>query len=297
MADSQKNNTDIFSGLEHLGFHDVEDIKIFKKDEQEKMLKDTKVIDEDEKILSMLYDREITCPVCQSRFKARSVKNSAARVMKKDSDFFIRYSQINPYFYDVWLCNICGYASMKIDFERVKGYQIDLIQKNISIKWKGKVYPQIYDCGIAIERYKLALLNYVVMESKASSKAMVCLKIAWLYRLLEDYSSETTFLRQALEGFSEAYYSEDFPIYGMNRFTTMYLIGELNRRVENYEQALLWFSKVITTPSVPQKLKELARDQKDLIKTSIDANKEEEESEEDDEPKKKKRNLFLSFFK
>ncbi|MNP08774.1 hypothetical protein D3C76_1008570 [compost metagenome] len=52
----------------------------------------------------------------------------------------------------------------------------------------------------------------------------------------------------------------------MHRYSIMYLIGELNRRVGNYDEALRWFSSVITTPGVPQKVKDLARDCKDLIK-------------------------------
>lgn len=297
MADSNKNKNEIFSGLESLGFDNVQHIEIFKKENVEPK-NVVKKLDDNEKQLSMLYDKEIVCPVCGSNFKARSVKISAPRVVKKESDFFLRHENINPYFYDVWLCNICGYAAMKIDFEKIKGYQIEMIQKNISMKWKGRVYPEVYDINMAIERYKLSLLNYVVMESKASSKAMNCLKIAWMYRLLEDFSQESIFIKQALEGFTQAYYNEDFPIYGMNRYTTMYLIGELSRRTENYEQALIWFSKVITTASVPQKLKELARDQRELIKTSMEVKTETENLEKStkSEPKKAK-GFFSSLFK
>lgn len=296
MTDSHKNE-DIFSGLEHLGFDNINDIKIFKNKDIEKINDAAQSVEqnESEKQKSLLYDREVTCPACGNKFKARSVKTSAARVVKKDSDFFIRHSIINPYFYDVWLCNICGYAAMKIDFEKVRGYQIEKIQRGISFKWRGRQYPELYNLNIAIERYKLSLLNYCVIEAKSSSKAMNCLKLAWMYRLGEDFQNESIFLRQALEGFSDAYYNEDFPLYGLDRFSTMYLIGELNRRTGNYEQAMVWFSKVITTSSVPQKLKELARDQKDLIKDDL-AQKNEGDAENEGE-KPSKQGLFSKFFK
>ena len=45
----------------------------------------------------------------------------------------------------------------------------------------------------------------------------------------------------------------------------MYLIGELYRRIGNPNEALLWFSNLITTPGAPERIKEKARDQKDLI--------------------------------
>ena len=131
------------------------------------------------------------------------------------------------------------------------------------------MYPEVYDVHIAIERYKLSLLNYVIINSKSSKKAINCMKLAWMYRLLDTEDAkemELIFLKQALEGLSDAYYSEAFPIYGMDKYSVMYLIGELNRRIGNTENSLVWFSNVITTPNVKQNLKELARDMKDLIK-------------------------------
>lgn len=291
-----ENTKDIFSGLEHLGFNNISNLKLYKDNNSDTNVKKSNQPPEDEteKAKNFLYDRDVTCPVCNNKFKARSVKTSAARVIKKDSDFFIRYGTIDPYFYDVWICNICGYSAMKKDFDRVKSYQIEKIQKNISLKWKGRKYPDVYDINIAIERYKLSLLNYCIMEAKSSSKAMNCLKLAWMYRLSENYDSEQIFLKQALEGFNDAYYNEEFPIFGMDRFTTMYLIGELNRRVLNSDEALLWLSKVITTPSVPQKLKELARDQKELIKDSAIAQK---EMTDMNQLQNKKNSLFSRLFK
>ena len=59
-------------------------------------------------------------------------------MIKKDSDFFIRYSLINPYFYDVWVCNSCGYAAMKADFDTIRSLEIEQVQKSITPKWHGR---------------------------------------------------------------------------------------------------------------------------------------------------------------
>ena len=51
-----------------------------------------------------------------------------------------------------------------------------------------------------------------------------------MYRLIDTEDSkkiELIFLNQALEGLSDAYYAESFPIYGMDKYSAMYLIGEL----------------------------------------------------------------------
>jgi uncharacterized protein (DUF2225 family) len=298
-------DNNIFSGLEDLGFDDTDELNLYSKPKEEPLEEDLAKTIEDsrlneiEKQKSLLYDKEITCPSCNHVFNARAVKTSAYRVVKKESDFFTIYSSINPYFYDVWLCNVCGYASLKADFEKIKSSQIELVQNKLSVKWHGKKYPEVYDINIAIERYKLALLNYAVMDSKSSKKAMTCLKLAWMYRINEESENEQVFLTQALEGFSDAYFNESFPFYGMDRFTVMYLIGELNRRINNFDEALKWFSNIITTQNVSQKLKELARDQKDLIRTAESESTEKSTLPPIEEKIKenKKQGFFSSFFK
>jgi uncharacterized protein (DUF2225 family) len=85
-------------------------------------------------------------------------------------------------------------------------------------------------------------------------------------RLLDDTTQETLFLKQALEGFNDAYTREILPIYGLQRDSLMYLLGELNRKLGNYQNALLWYSKTIASTNSSYKIKERARVGKDLIK-------------------------------
>lgn len=215
---------------------------------------------------SMLYDRKITCPVCENFFNARAIKKSSYRITKRDSDFFIRYSIINPYFYDVWVCDNCGYAAIKNDFLHLNEHDADTIRNKISPKWHRKNYPEVYDIELAIQRYKLSLLNYYVIDAKASKKAINFLKIAWMYRLKNDNENEIRSLNRALDNFSTAYYNESLPICGMDRYTTIYLIGELMRRTGKEQESLKWFSQVVTSTAASSRIKNMARDQKDLVK-------------------------------
>jgi uncharacterized protein (DUF2225 family) len=222
----------------------------------------------DTNILNHLFDKQAVCPVCGSHFKAKTVKSKSPRINSKDSDFFIKYSVVNPYFYDVIICNSCGYAAMKSDFEKIKSHKKELVLSNVTPKWKPREYPAILDEKIAIERYKLALLNAVLIGLPDSTKGMISLKIAWMYRLLNNDEQENLFLKQALDGFNTAYINELFPIYGLQRDSLMYLLGELNRKLGNYQDALLWFSKTIVSTNSSAKVKEMARIGKDLIKNT-----------------------------
>ena len=213
-----------------------------------------------------IFLKEITCPVCDNVFKTPAVKVNAPRITSKDSDFFIRYSVENPYLYEVWLCPNCGYAALKSDFEKIRNFQTKLVKDNITPKWVSRDYPIPFNENVAIERYKLALLNSLVIESKSSTKAMICLKIAWMFRLLSDEANENNFLRQALVAFNDTYINEKLPVYGLDRFSIMFLIGEINRRIGDEQTALRWFSEVITSIGATQKVKEMARDGKDKIR-------------------------------
>lgn len=285
-----EEDKNIFSGLEDLGFTNTNDIQVYKKYEKEKIANEEPKITED----MLLYDKEVACPVCDHKFLVRTVKTSGYRMKKQESDFYIKYDIINPYFYDVWVCNICGYASMKADFHKLREFEIEIIQKNITPKWRGRKYPAIYDINIAIERYKLSLLNHVVMDSKSSKKAMNCLKISWLYRELGDIKTEELFRKQALIGFEDTYLNEQLPVYGMDDFTILYLIGELNRRLGNYDEALRCLGEVITSRGARRKIKDLATNQRDLIKEIKDN---EENDIKDVVESKKKTGLFSKLFK
>jgi uncharacterized protein (DUF2225 family) len=125
---------------------------------------------------------------------------------------------------------------------------------------------------------------------------MNCLKLAWMYRLTKDLPNEQLFLKQAIDGFTDAFNTESTPIYGMAQGTLMFLIGELYRRTEDYDNANIWLSKLITTQNIDQKIKEMARTQRDLIKEAQLDNNDDENDDEEDSSKNKK-GFFSKFFK
>lgn len=255
----------IFSSLKSLGLNYEDDIELYTKkedkhDEETKDKKSTKV-----DINTLLYDKKVTCPVCLKAFTCRVVKAYVPKVKSKDTDAFIRYEGVNPYFYEVLVCPTCGYAALKSDFQKIQSYKREVILVKIGNQWQGKEYPQVYNEEIAIERYKLALLNAVLGEFKDSTKAMLCLKIAWMYRLQENKEDEKAFLERALQGFVIAYENERTPIYGLSIYSLQYIIGELYRRIGDYTNAKLWLGRVIVSKT-DQKIKDKARDMRDLAK-------------------------------
>ncbi|MGE5372858.1 MAG: DUF2225 domain-containing protein [Solirubrobacterales bacterium] len=217
------------------------------------------------------FDKKVTCPICGDVFSVRAVKTSMLRVVSRDSDSRAVFSEINPLFYDVWLCNRCGFAAPNKHWEEdnLTNAQKALIKDKITPKWNPKNYPPEHTLEIALERYKLALLNAMVRMGLPSETAMICLKMAWILRGTGSDEQEQKYLLQARNDFRKSFGDEDFPIAGMDEPTFMYMVGELSRRVGDFTEATLWFGQVLSNPNAKQNLKERIRDMRELMAEEI----------------------------
>lgn len=231
-------------------------------------------------IQNILYNAKLSCPVCNREILFRTLKSGKIRLIKTDLDLRPTYDLIDPTMYEIVVCNYCGFANLKKTLDMITDTKAELIKKNISKKFIERSYPDIYTYEIAIERYKLALLNAMVINAKESEKAYICLKLAWLYRSLlekeeiindeEKYNEcieeEKNFLGHALEGFKKAFINETMPAMDLDEATVKYLIGELSRRLGNLEEASRWIGEVIVSRSINKRLRERAIECKELIK-------------------------------
>lgn len=67
----------------------------------------------------------------------------------------------------MWLCRY------EKRFQQNKIFSNKFCKRKITPTWIPKVYPEVYNIDIAIERFKLSLLNYVVIESPYSKKDLI----------------------------------------------------------------------------------------------------------------------------
>ena len=130
-----------------------------------------------------LYGKELICPACKKKIEITKVRSKACVIKSKDTDFCLYYEGINPIFYDVWVCEYCGYAAQGERFEELTDEEAKKIMKSISTFWKSRKFNGERNLETAMETFKLALYNLQKMDAKASDLAKVCIRIAWLYRL------------------------------------------------------------------------------------------------------------------
>ena len=129
----------------------------------------------------------------------------------------------------------------------------------------------------------MALANAIVKNVKNSEKAFICLKAGWLLRGKAETipdgtqglaelkhkaeNEERAFLKNALDGFKTARENESFPMCGMDENTVDYLIAALSVEFGEYDTASKLISGLLVTRSANERLKEKARDLRELIKS------------------------------
>lgn len=271
----------LLSGLEKLGLGNLENADIYEK--QNKDNKSQNVVEElkvDES--DFLFERSYECPVCGAQITAKTVKTGKVKLEEADMDLRPRYQGIDILKYDVVLCEKCGFAALSRYFKNVTDMQAKLIKENITQKIR--LTPHVgetYTYEEALERYKLALACAVVKRAKTSEKAYICLKAGWLLRgqaesldiKMPDYQSkaeelkkgEMAYLKNAYEGFYEARTTEQTPICGMNGLTIDYLLAALAIEIGEFEVAGRMISTILTSSSANNRIKDKARDLKDIL--------------------------------
>lgn len=275
----------LLSGLAGLGLGNLANVDLFEKPqtesaEQKKAAAPVQIEEKD-----LIYDKTFVCPVCDLSFSAKTMKTGKAKLIGTDDDMRPRYEGIDGMKYDVQVCPQCGYAGLTRFFPHVTTGQAKLIRENISQNVRLRAYEgEIYTYEEALERYQLALANAVVKRSRASEKAYICLKSAWLLRgqaeelLAKDEDSkevdalkerEEEYLMNAYNGFVEARQSETFPMCGMDELTVDYLLAQLAAHFKKYDVASKLVASIMVSPSANNRIKDKVRLLKEQILTEL----------------------------
>lgn len=197
--------------------------------------------------LEPLYSIKINCINCEQDFQSSRVRTSFKKSIRNDADFCSYYKEENPDYYVVRVCPRCGFASTENSAIRLTDIQKKEIQKKVSERWIERDFNGHRDWDTALETYKLALVCAQIIGDSERLIASILHHIAWLYRYKGDVEQELRFLRFCLDSYILVY---EYEGVGANNARLLYLIGELNRRVGDFNQAVLWFSRVINDKKI-----------------------------------------------
>ncbi len=215
--------------------------------------------------LKEFYDKKPTCIYCNKPFISLKVRSRFAIPYQIDSDFCPHYREgnHNPHFYFVNVCPECGFAfSEEFSSEFPKGTK-DIIRAHITDHWTKRDFGQVRDIQQALEAFKLAILAGSLKKEKKAVLAGLSLRLAWLYRAEYNLEQEKRFLGMALDMYEESFVLSDFGSTSMSEIRVLFMIGELSRRLGEYQKAVSYFSKVIQHKDAKdeQKMVNMAREQ------------------------------------
>ncbi|MBP1962595.1 DUF2225 domain-containing protein [Paenibacillus aceris] len=189
-----------------------------------------------------LYEISVKCTYCDNSFKSMKVRPSFKKASKTDADFCVHYKDINPDYYVVRICPYCGYAHTENFSDKWKPAQREAFNEKVTKNWSRRSYSGERTWDETVQSYKLALLSAQIKEEKSRVIAGLLHHLAWLYRSKGDWEQEKRFLTFALEAYIHVYENEGMDL---NNARLMYLMGELNRRLGRYNEAVKWFSRII----------------------------------------------------
>lgn len=154
--------------------------------------------------------------------------------------------------YDISVCPRCGYLIFN-KFGELTEHKKKILEE----KYFSKIRDFSHLCGErniddVLRIYKLALFVDSVTEEPPLVVAGLALRISWVYREMGNSEEEARFLDEALK-----YYLKEFENgHDDSKFgSLMYMIVELNIRLNRYEEARKWVGNAISNKSIPQDIK------------------------------------------
>ncbi len=197
-----------------------------------------------------LVYKSAQCSLCGYNFKTPRVKKKAQRAVKTDTDFCVHYSSENPIYYYVTVCPNCGYSYTDSFGRPRKGMQEEIphVEEDFLVQ---------RDERLAEEAYLRAIKCAELQREKSAVLAGLYLHLAWVYRFMEEKEKEKEALKKAYEYYYDTYQTS----YAGDTGRILYLMGELNRRLGNYKDAVFFLAKVASDRTIGDPaLSRMARD-------------------------------------
>lgn len=198
-------------------------------------------------MLEPLYKVKAVCMYCEKEFETSRVRSSFKKAAGTETDFYVRYKDANPDYYVVTVCPFCGFASTENFSPGLSAAHRQQFEQKVGHNWTPHDYGGERNWDEALQTYQLALICAQVKQEKDRVLAGLLHHIAWLHREAGNSVQEQRFLQFALQSYVSVYEREGISV---NNARLMYLLGELNRRLGFYNEAVMWFARVVNDKKI-----------------------------------------------
>ncbi len=209
--------------------------------------------------------KDTTCANCNHTFKVPFPRYQRMRMKQSYENLRVEYEGVEPVFYEVIFCPNCGYTRLRSEFDNLTDLKRKLFKEEIGNKFKPRANVVVIDAQKAIEKFKFSFITAKAMKLKSSEIAMIYYKLSWIKQIANDKEGYTNAVKNAYDWFEKALQEENFPVLSVDEDTCEYLMGVFAKDFGDYAKALKHCSKVITSDFASDRLKERARDLKDVV--------------------------------
>ena len=200
-------------------------------------------------MLEPLYESTADCPCCETTFPITRVRPSFKNPSSSDTDFCGYYNKgVNPDYYVIRICQYCGFSFSENGYDhKLTDEQKVLYYNEVGKHWNNQNFLGPRTPEVALVAFKRALMIGQLLSIADTVIAGYLHHIAWIYRFMKNEQEEQRFLTFALERYVAVYEKE---LGSDKNARLLYLIGELNKRVGNYSEAVKWFSRVVNDKTI-----------------------------------------------
>ena len=189
-----------------------------------------------------LWNKEINCPFCKSKFSVKRPFSNDIRISSYDEDMKPNYSGVNPIFYNIVFCPKCFFAfyindeNMKIKMAEEK--KLEEVLSGLRKMGLKAIDNDIRSFESAIKIYAMSIKTYESMENYYKV-ATSYLNIGWLFRDKKMEKKEMAALAFALKNFEKAYNNTSNE---QQEIVELFYLGCLNKMFGERKKAGEWFS-------------------------------------------------------
>lgn len=188
---------------------------------------------------------EKKCPICGETTRIVKTK-SKLLVQSTDEDFCVHYKEFNPYYYKIWFCEHCGFAADEKGFlGAVPLAHKRKIKEFLDNRELGLKFVEERQTPDAVASFKLAIFYAELTEQSLAKRAGLYLELGWIYRDSGEADREKEMLEKAIALYDRSLMTERYPINGLTDNTVIYLIGAIYYRLQDYEKATQYLSRII----------------------------------------------------
>jgi len=188
--------------------------------------------------MSIIKYHKILCPLCHTTFETRIIE-SVITFKGRETDFRIHAQGIDPLPHFAIICPNCHYVAYSMD-DPLDDRLVEFVQ---STQYSQPLENEkVLDFSEPSTKHVLLARIFEHQTESNEKIAREYLSAAWLARSLNKREDEKEYQRLALNHFVNAEKNQEVSEDQIN--IIRYLIGEINRRLGDFQNALAYFSKV-----------------------------------------------------